>query len=93
MSEEEIGAIFNTLSVGVQDNTVLLSALINILIDKGIFTLEEFQDYKQKEDNRMEELIEKALSELNEVISEKLPKGKKDDSLSSFGMFGKPGEA
>jgi hypothetical protein len=58
--------------------------LLKLLIDKDIIKLEDYQKFKEIEDNELKIMIEEALDNLME--------GRKE-SKSKFGLMGKGGDA
>ena len=99
--EKTLGLILDTMTEGIQGNTVDVLALLSLLEDKGLITREEFNVYRKKEETKMEEMVEKALKNAVESAKSEFEKkhgsilGNVTDDDSSFlnGLFGKGGNA
>jgi len=68
LDKERIEGMIDALSTGIKDNTVNVSALVELLVDKKMITMKEYQKFRMQEDAKMDAMIEKAMNELQELI-------------------------
>lgn len=93
MDEEKMDLILDGLSTGIKDNTVNVSALIELLIDKDLITMEEYMKYREREDAKMNEMIQKAINDIenhfkdakNAILEGKSTDNELDELLRQFG--------
>jgi hypothetical protein len=81
--------ILETMTEGIQENTVGLLAIVSILQEKGIITKNEYEEYKEKELKEIEIAVEKAIAEIQKKYDEEEESAPK----KGFSWFGKAGEA
>lgn len=97
MTDEErnIALILDTITEGIQANTIDVLTLLSLLEDKGVITRKEFNTYRDREEKKMEEMVEKALEKVKKQIQKDNPlfKLESDDENFLNGYFGKGGEA
>jgi hypothetical protein len=84
MDDRHTEILLDAMGDTIQDNTSMITALLKLLIDKDIIKLEDYQKFKEIEDNELKIMIEEALDNLME---------EKKESKSKFGLMGKGGDA
>jgi hypothetical protein len=89
MNDKELEILLTGVSENIQDNSVMILALIEVLLEKEVITLEEYNAERVKQEKKLEELIKKTLKE----VLKHQRKQEKGGDLGDFSWFGKGGEA
>lgn len=84
MDERQLEILLDTMGDVVQDNSVMITALVKLLIEKNVITSEDFEKLKEVENKEIDDIVENLMNKLEDNSSE---------SKTSFGLMGKGGDA
>ena len=84
MDERQLEILLDTMGNVVQDNSVMITALVKLLIEKNVITSEDFEKLKEVENKEIDDIVENLMNKLEDNSSE---------NKTSFGLMGKGGDA